>query len=78
MYRKKPEADICGNCGHTIAVLKVGNNTYGVKHVGNSYLCLETNCQCLDPTGRDTKLVGSRHPFNKIWNRDCLQGLVTI
>lgn len=85
MYSKKPKENICGNCKHEIVLTvvkiahdkKMKSQTVDCRHVGDSYLCLETNCQCLDPTGRDTALVGSRHPFNKIWNQDSLRGVIT-
>ena len=75
MDNRKRDSMFCGNCKHEIVLEKVKlfNNKYkyrrsqtvNVKHAGNSYLCLVNNCQCLDPTGRDTALVGSRYPFNK-------------
>lgn len=76
MNTKHLPPNICGNCKHGIQVFKNGNNTFDVKHSYNSYLCLETNCQCLDPQGRDVPFKGTRRPFNSIWNQDILKGVI--
>ncbi len=73
MNSKKQDVDKCGNCGHRIVTDEVN-----CLHFGNSCCCLERNCICLDPTGRDIHEVGARYPFNKVRNQDCLQGLVTL
>ena len=65
----------CGNCKHEIVltIVNIANkkNSFkrrqvvDVRHKGNSWMCLENNCQCIDATGRDYPPANARYPFNK-------------